>query len=128
MVTLMTLHATVMFFPGMLVRKESRMFLPGSIMLTVGMMPLIVTVPAWSMALSMLLAIMLSLVSILVSLALILYEFWWIATFIGMSVAGNGILRQHKTCSSHRSQQYRGNSYFFIHDVPPCIRYGQDCP
>lgn len=97
-VAMMSLHATVMFFPCVLVRKETRVSLPGLIVTTVGMLPLIVAIPAGYLA-------VLLLMSILVTIAIIVCKFWWITTLICMSVTGDRALRQHKASSSNCSQQ-----------------------
>ena len=103
MVTMLSFHSTVMFFPCMFFCKVSRMSMPRTIMMAIGMMPLIVSIPAWCVAVFMM-AIMLTFMPELMTFPFVMCEFWRVTPLGGMAVAGDCILRQYKSDSCHCSQ------------------------
>ena len=113
---LFSFHAAVMLFECMFVRIEAGVPSPWTIVMTIGMMPLIVSVPAWNMTWPVLV------MAHLMTFTIVVGEFWWSTSIACMPVTCGSILWNQNANGSNRGQQQRRNSYLLVHDVPPCDR------
>jgi len=96
MTMMIPFHAAVIVFQGMFVRKKAGMSMPWSVIMTIGMMPLILMHPAWYRLRSMLAVIM--------TISIVVDELDGYFTFVDVIVTRRSSPRQHESSGGGRSQ------------------------